>query len=619
MSTQSICSICGANYEYRNGRWKCPACGAYKQEELSNEEVTLLYNAAQKLRFSDFDEAEKAYADIIEKYPQNPEGYWGRLLSKYGIKYEEDFDGRKIPTCYATSIESVMSDRDYAKAISMADEDAKAYYQKQAEYIERVRKEWVEKAKKEKPYDIFICYKESDSVNGIERTQDSLAAHDLYNHLREQGYRVFFSRVTLRDKYGEKFEPYIFSALSSANVMIVYGSSYKYITSTWLKNEWHRYYKKMEDGQKAANSLLVACDGFSPSELPSVLSSRQCFVANSPSFYLEIDRCISEILKKQSKKLETKKVQPSFDSLHEHIYRVERVEPSCMSKGYFLHKCECGYEYRDNFKPLIDHNYKLVSTLPSTCTAPGKREYSCTMCGEKKYETIPMISHNFGDWIERTHPTCTKNGEKARQCKFCGFTEKQKISELGHTFGQWQKNEQGIEVRHCLNCGYIETDKTAYLKSLERDRRRISKEHERTQKQKARNARRKIRKAERLEAKGQIQAATHLYSQAANEENGYALFKMFELGIEQPDWYKVAMSYLMRSKYTGYKPAQELFAYLEKFVFNSSFENTPECQQKVLRHLEAWKKSKSWAILNWILVVGFVIYMIITLIEAFSM
>ncbi len=146
--TQNICNICGANYEYAGGRWKCPACGAFKAEEISNEEVTLLYNAAQKLRLSDFDEAEKAYADIIEKFPKNPDGYWGRLLSRYGIKYEEDFDGRKIPTCYATSIESVITDKDYLKATELADSDTKVYFEQQAQYIERVRKEWVEKARK---------------------------------------------------------------------------------------------------------------------------------------------------------------------------------------------------------------------------------------------------------------------------------------------------------------------------------------------------------------------------------------------------------------------------------------------------------------------------------------
>ena len=33
-------------------------------------------------------EAELAYDDIVQKYPQNAEGYWGRLLARYGIKYE---------------------------------------------------------------------------------------------------------------------------------------------------------------------------------------------------------------------------------------------------------------------------------------------------------------------------------------------------------------------------------------------------------------------------------------------------------------------------------------------------------------------------------------------------
>jgi len=299
--SQNICNICGANYEYRNGRWICPACGAYKAEELSPEEATLLNVAAQKLRLSDFDEAEKAYTDIIEKYPQNPNGYWGRLLSKYGIKYEEDFDGRKIPTCYATSIESVISDKDYAKAIALADKDTRAYYEKQAEYIERVRKEWVEKAKKEKPYDIFLCYKDSDLANGIDRTQDSIAVQDLYIHLTEQGYRVFFSRESLRGKVGEKYEPYIFNALSTAKVMLVYGSKPEYITSTWLKNEWARYEKRLQAGEKKPNSLIIACDGFSPAELPKVLSSRQCFDATKRSFYSDLDAIVKKIIKGEEK------------------------------------------------------------------------------------------------------------------------------------------------------------------------------------------------------------------------------------------------------------------------------------------------------------------------------
>lgn len=84
---QSICNICGANYIYKNGRWLCCACGAYKQEDLSNEEATLLYVADPKRCMDDFDEAEKSYTDIIEKCSNNPYAYWGRLLCRHGIKY----------------------------------------------------------------------------------------------------------------------------------------------------------------------------------------------------------------------------------------------------------------------------------------------------------------------------------------------------------------------------------------------------------------------------------------------------------------------------------------------------------------------------------------------------
>ena len=300
---QNICNNCGADYEYRNGRWKCRACGAYKPEENSSEEISLLYTAYQQLRLAKFDESEQEFDDIIEKYPENPTAYWGRLMAKYGIKYERDFDGRMIPTCYATSIESLLSSFDYKKAMEYADEDTKEYYRSQAEYIERVRKEWIEKASKEKPYDIFISYKESDLENGIERTQDSVEMQELYIHLTNKGYRVFYSRESLRNKIGERYEPYIFNALSTAKIMLVYGSKPEYITSTWLKNEWTRYEKRIRIGEKNPDSLLVACDGFSPAELPSILSAKQCLNANTKGFFSDLDEVIENILRDKKKRI----------------------------------------------------------------------------------------------------------------------------------------------------------------------------------------------------------------------------------------------------------------------------------------------------------------------------
>ena len=610
---QSVCNICGANYEYRNGRWICSGCGAYKPEELSAEVVTLLQSAAQKLRFADFDEAEKAYSDIIEQYPGNAEGYFGRLLAKYGIKYEDDFDGRKIPTCYATSIESVMTDKDYLRAIELADGEARKYYKLQAEYIERVRKEWIEKANKEDPYDIFISYKES---NGIERTEDSVKVMELYNHLKDQGYRVFYSRESLRGKVGEKFEPYIFNALSTAKVMLVYGTSVDYIMSTWVKNEWHRYCKKMQSGEKAENSLLIACDNFAPSELPSFLSSRQCFVANSPSFYLDIDKCIAKLLKKQTKKANTRKSEQKFDVIHEHAYKVETVQPSCMSKGYLLHKCACGYEYRDRFKPLIDHEYKEVATLSPTCTVAGKKEYSCTMCGDKKYDEIPKVPHTFGAWIERIHPTCTKAGEKIRQCTECGYTEKQKINEFGHKFGQWQKNEQGIEVRHCSNCGHTETDKTAFLRKEERKRKAQLRLDQKNKRILEKKTHKDLKKARKLEKNGHKEEAMVIYYRYANFKNGLACFKVFEYEINHPNLYKHAIMFLEHAASAQYPPAQKLLAYLDREVFHP-WNNTyayprysDEKRDKVLIQFKAWKNRIGDGFCAWLPVIIFIAFLL---------
>ena len=299
----NICNHCGGEYEYRGGRWKCRWCGSYKQESLSSEEEVLLDTAYQTLRLTDFVEAEAAFDDFIQKFPENPSGYWGRLMARFGIKYEQDFDGHMIPSCYAMTIGSVTAAADYKKALKYADAENAAYYKSQAAYLERVRTAWLSRAKQEEPYDIFLCYKDSDAANGIERTRDSYAAQELYTLLTDMGFRVFYSRVSLRGKVGEKYEPYIFQALSTAKVMIVYGSTPDYIQSTWMKNEWMRYLKQMREGKKKPDSLLVVCDGFSPVDLPQSLAAMPCFRAEERTFYGELKKTVNRLFGRKQKQV----------------------------------------------------------------------------------------------------------------------------------------------------------------------------------------------------------------------------------------------------------------------------------------------------------------------------
>ena len=295
--SENTCNVCGANLIYKDGRWVCPACGAYKEEEISNEEVTLLYNASQKLRLASFDDAEELYADIVKKYPKNSEAHWGLVLSRYGIKYEDDYDGRKLPTCYAATMESFLDDKEYLAALSCApDAKVRAYYAEQGKIIEKNRIEWYEKASKEPAYDVFLCFKDSDKENNIERTDDSIEVANLYTYLSGKGYRVFFSRETLRDKVAEKYEPYIYNALNTASVMIVYGSKPEYFESVWMKNEWTRFLKRMREGLKVDGSLIVAYDGMNPAELPKVFAGRQCLDARKKTFYGDLETLIARVI-----------------------------------------------------------------------------------------------------------------------------------------------------------------------------------------------------------------------------------------------------------------------------------------------------------------------------------
>ena len=121
------------------------------------------------------------------------------------------------------------------------------------------------------PYDVFICYKESDADGN--RTRDSLMAQDIYYQLTEQGRKVFFARITLEDVAGTQYEPYIFAALNSAKVMIVVGTKPEHLNAVWVKNEWSRFLAMMK---KDRHKLLLPCyRDMDPYDMPEALSVLQ--------------------------------------------------------------------------------------------------------------------------------------------------------------------------------------------------------------------------------------------------------------------------------------------------------------------------------------------------------
>ena len=263
------CKMCGGDLTVVPGSSvaECEYCGSRQTVPMVDDEKKLVQFArANQLRANcDFDKAAGIYEAILADTPSEAEAYWGLVLCKYGIEYVTDpVSGRKIPTCHRTSYDNVLKDSNFDQAYENADLMAQKEYRAQAKQLEEIRRGIIEVSAREKPYDVFICYKETDPEGN--RTPDSVMAQDIYDALTAKGYRVFFSRISLEDKLGQEYEPYIFAALNSAKVMLAVGTCYEYYNSVWVKNEWSRYLKLMA---RDKNKHLIPCfQNLDPEDMP---------------------------------------------------------------------------------------------------------------------------------------------------------------------------------------------------------------------------------------------------------------------------------------------------------------------------------------------------------------
>ncbi len=291
------CRACGGATIRDGNEFVCKFCGS-KWAMIAEDSLQVqLQNAWEALRQSDFDKSVELFEDIIVGDSKNYEAHWGKALAQNGIVFVNDLnEHKKVPTCNNITENVFTENKDVKKAVSLAPAKISDDYKIQAEKIEKIRKEWLEKASKEPPYDVFICFKDSDKENNIERTSDSVNAQELYTYLVSQGYNVFFSRVSLRDKLAEQYEPYIYNALKTAKVMVVYGEKAEYFNAVWLKNEWNRFRTRIERGEKHKNSLVVAYKNVDISDLPAGLRSRQCIDASEMTFLSALDNHIKKVI-----------------------------------------------------------------------------------------------------------------------------------------------------------------------------------------------------------------------------------------------------------------------------------------------------------------------------------
>lgn len=291
------CKMCGGdlNVTEETKIIECDYCGTTQTVPAANNEKKVnLFNRATRLRINgEFDKAAGIYENIIAEFPEEAEAYWGLCLCNYGIEYVDDpATAKKIPTCHRASFEKLSADENYNLAMEYADVIAQKLYRDEAREIDRIMGEILSISKSEKPYDVFICYKETDEKGS--RTIDSVIAQDIYDVLTSRGMKVFFARISLEDKLGQMYEPYIFAALNSAKVFLSIGTKYEYFHAVWVKNEWSRFLKLMA---KDKSKVLIPCyrdmDAY---DLPDEFKALQAQDMNKIGFMQDLVRGIEKIM-----------------------------------------------------------------------------------------------------------------------------------------------------------------------------------------------------------------------------------------------------------------------------------------------------------------------------------
>jgi len=300
------CKMCGGDLNVTDGASVCTCayCGTKQTlPKLGDEKRVAMFERANYFwRNNEFDKAMGIYEMVLATDDTDAEAYWSIVLCRYGIEYVEDPKSHKrVPTVNRFQTKSILRDEDYLNAIRCANGYQRDIFEAEAAQIDTIQKNISTISKEEKPYDVFICYKETDGTGA--RTHDSVYAQKIYDALSHEGLRVFFSRITLEDKIGTAYEPYIYAALHSAKVMLVVSLSAENMNAPWVKNEWDRYLSIAK--QDSSKALIPCYKDMSPYDMPEEFTYLQAQDMGKIGFLQDLVRGVKKVLAASAPALQT--------------------------------------------------------------------------------------------------------------------------------------------------------------------------------------------------------------------------------------------------------------------------------------------------------------------------
>ena len=109
---------------------------------------------------------------------------------------------------------------------------------------------------------------------------------------------------------------------------------------------------------------------------------------------------------------------------HNYAFSDYAERPTCQDDGLALYTCtRCGDEKTEEVPAspryhVYDYEHQ-DGAWKSTCSEHGGVVYHCTVCGAKTVIELPLLDHEWGDWVVEKEATKDATGLMTAKCKNC--------------------------------------------------------------------------------------------------------------------------------------------------------------------------------------------------------
>lgn len=108
---------------------------------------------------------------------------------------------------------------------------------------------------------------------------------------------------------------------------------------------------------------------------------------------------------------------------------------TCQDMGIELYKAiftEEAFTSQESYQyyPALEHVYVIDKGYPSTCSKAGLSEGAhCEVCKKVlvAQEELPLLEHDYGNWVYTKLPTSSSNGEIRRVCSLCQHADLKEV------------------------------------------------------------------------------------------------------------------------------------------------------------------------------------------------